>query len=88
MIHICRGMLFKAVMRLVIFNCPVGFRISGKLKRFAVFIEVTLRSLFLFRLLFSVPLGDGGNPSPLGEEKVIIVALCDFTNLEHILRRI
>jgi hypothetical protein len=36
---------------------------------------------------FSVPFGDGGNPSPLGEEKVIVVALCDFTSLEHIQRR-
>ena len=35
----------------------------------------------------SVPFGDGGNPSPSGEEKVIVVALCDFTNSEHILRR-
>ena len=37
--------------------------------------------------LFSVRFGDGGNPSPSGEEKVIVVALCYFTDLVHILRR-
>ena len=37
--------------------------------------------------VISVLIGDGGNPSPSGEEKVIVVALCDFTDLVHILRR-
>ena len=58
-LSIHRSMLFKAKVRDVVFNDPVGFKVPGELQRLAGFIALPLISLAVLTLLFQFILTQG-----------------------------